>query len=77
MPKGDKNQNGKRNTKTKITGKKARNLSKKRAKLENLQNIPKGTSQKEKLKNLNFIGISEQRNMELRHDEAILLLEVL
>jgi hypothetical protein len=30
MPKGDKNQNGKRNTETKITGKKARKLSKKR-----------------------------------------------
>ena len=36
MPKGDKNQNGKRNTKTKITGKKARKLSKKREKIEKL-----------------------------------------
>jgi hypothetical protein len=32
----DKNQNGKRNTKTKIIGKKAINLSKKREKLEKL-----------------------------------------
>jgi hypothetical protein len=36
MPKGDKNQNGKRNIKTKITGKKARKLSKKREKIEKL-----------------------------------------
>jgi hypothetical protein len=68
MPKGDKNQNGKRNTETKITGKKARKLSKKR---EKLQNVPEGTSQKEDLQNWNFVGISEQRNMALRHGEAI------
>ena len=36
MPKGDKNQNGKRNTETNITGKKAINLSKKRANIEKL-----------------------------------------
>ena len=36
MSKGDKNQNGKRNIKMKITGKKARNLSKKREKIENV-----------------------------------------
>jgi hypothetical protein len=36
MPKEDKNQNGKRNTKTKITKKKARKLSKKREKVKNL-----------------------------------------
>jgi hypothetical protein len=36
MTKGDKNQNGKRNTEMKITGKKARNLNKKRAKIEKL-----------------------------------------
>jgi hypothetical protein len=36
LPKEDKNQNKKRNTKTKLTGKKARKLSKKRAKIENL-----------------------------------------
>jgi hypothetical protein len=44
MLKGDKNQNGKRNTKKKITGKKARKLSKKRANIEKLQNVPEGTS---------------------------------
>jgi hypothetical protein len=36
MPKGNKNQNGKRNTKMKLTGKKARKLSKKRSKIEKL-----------------------------------------
>ena len=71
MPKGDKNQNGKRNNEMKIIGKKARNLSKKRAKIEKLQKVPEGTSQKEGLQNWNFIGISEQRNMALRHGETI------
>jgi hypothetical protein len=71
IPKEDKNQNGKRNTKTKITRKKARNLSKKREKIEKLQKVPEGTSQKEGLQNWNFTGISEQRNMELLHGEAI------
>jgi hypothetical protein len=50
MPKGDKNQNGKRNTKMKITMKKARKLSKKREKIEKLQKVPEGTSQREGLK---------------------------
>jgi hypothetical protein len=36
IPKGDKNHNGKRNTETKITKKKDRKLSKKRAKIERL-----------------------------------------
>jgi hypothetical protein len=71
MPKGDKNQNGKRNTKMKITGKKARKLSKKRAKIEKLQKVPEGTSQKEGLQNWNFVGISEQHNMALHHGKAI------
>jgi hypothetical protein len=71
MPKGDKNQNGKRNTRTKIIGKKARNICKKREKIEKLQKVPEGTSQKEGLRNWNFIGISKQRNMELRHGRAI------
>jgi hypothetical protein len=71
MPRGDKNQNGKRNTETKLTGKKARKLSKKRAKIEKLQKVPEGTSQKENLQNWNFVGISEQRHMALRHGEAI------
>jgi hypothetical protein len=34
LPKEDKNQNGKRNYETKLTGKKARKISKKRAKIE-------------------------------------------
>jgi hypothetical protein len=40
----DKNQNRKRNPVTHITSKKARNLSKKKAKLEKLQEVPEGTS---------------------------------
>ena len=71
MPKEDKNQNGKRNTETKITRKKARKLSKKREKVEKFQKGPEGTSQKEDLQNWNFPGISEQRPMALRHGEAI------
>jgi hypothetical protein len=51
MPKGDKNQNGKRNTKMNITGKKARNLNKKRSKIEKLQKVLEGTSQKEGFQN--------------------------
>jgi hypothetical protein len=71
MPRGDKNQNGKRNTETKLTGKKARKLSKKRSKIEKLQKVPEGTSQKENLQNWNFVGIAEQCHMALRHGEAI------
>jgi hypothetical protein len=44
MPRGDKNKNGKRNTEMQITGKKARKLSKKKAKLEKLQEVPEKTS---------------------------------
>jgi hypothetical protein len=36
MPRGDKNQNGKRNTERKLTRKKARKLSQKREKIEKL-----------------------------------------
>jgi hypothetical protein len=60
MPKENKNQTGKRITKTKLTGKKARKLSKKRANIDRLQKIPEGASQKENLQNLNFTEISEQ-----------------
>jgi len=60
MLKEDRNQNEKRQTELKITGKKDRNLSKKRVKIEKLQEIPDGTSQKEKFHNVIFIGISEQ-----------------
>jgi hypothetical protein len=49
MSKENKNQNGKRITEMKLTGKKARKLSKKRAKIDRLQNILKGTSQNGKL----------------------------
>jgi hypothetical protein len=44
MPRGDKNKTGKRNHETQITGKKARKLSKKKAKLEKLQEVPERTS---------------------------------
>jgi hypothetical protein len=67
----DKNQNGKRNTKTQITRKKARKLSKKREKLEKLQEVPEETSQKVGLQNLNFVRISEQRHVELLHGRVI------
>ena len=50
LPKGDKNQNGKRNTETKLTGKKASKLSKKRSKIKNLHKVLEGNSQKENLK---------------------------
>jgi hypothetical protein len=59
MPKADKNQNGKRHTETKLTGKKDRKLSKKRAKIEKLQKVPEGISQRENLQNWNFFGIIE------------------
>jgi hypothetical protein len=71
MPKGDKNHNGKRNSETKLTRKKDRKLSKKRAKIKKLQKVLEGTSQKENLKNWNFVRISEQCHMALRHDVAI------
>jgi hypothetical protein len=71
MPKEDKNQNRKRHTETNLTGKKARKLSKKRAKIEKFQKVPEGTSQKENLQNWSFIGISEQRHMALHHGKAI------
>jgi hypothetical protein len=67
MPKGDKNQNGNRNTETKLNGKKARKLSKKRSKIKKLHKVPEGTSQKENLQNLNFVGIAEQCHKELHH----------
>jgi hypothetical protein len=44
MPKEDMNQNGKRPTETKLTGNKARKLSKKRAKIDKLQKVPEETS---------------------------------
>jgi hypothetical protein len=59
MPQEDKNQNGKRHTKMNLTGKKARKLSKKRAKIDKLQKVLEGTSQMENLQNQNFVGITE------------------
>jgi hypothetical protein len=67
----DKNKNKKRNPVTQITGKKSKNLSKKKSNLEKLQEVPKRTSQKEGLQNLNFIGILEEHRLEIQHDEAI------
>jgi hypothetical protein len=49
MVRKDKKNNGKRNPETQITGKKANNLSKKKAKLEKLQEVLERTSQKEGL----------------------------
>jgi hypothetical protein len=60
MSKEDNNQNGKRNTKTKITRKKARKLSKKRAKIKKLKKDPEVTLQKENFQNWSFIEISVQ-----------------
>jgi hypothetical protein len=71
MLREDKNKNGKRDPMTQITGKKARKLSKKKAKLEKLHEVPEKTSQKAGLQNLNLVGIAEQRRLALRHDEAI------
>jgi hypothetical protein len=71
MPRGDKNQNGKKNNKMKIIGKKARKLSKKKESIKKLQKILEGNSQKENLQNWNFIGISEKRYMALHHGEEI------
>ena len=71
MLKEYRNQNGKRQTELNITRKKFRKLSKKRVKIEKLQEIPYGTSQKENLQNLSFVEISEQRPMAFFHGEAI------
>jgi len=49
MFKENKNQNAKGITETKLTGKKDRKLSKKRAKIDRLQKIPEGATQNEKL----------------------------
>jgi hypothetical protein len=58
MPIEEKNQNEKRIIETKLTGKKARKLMKKKAKLEKLQNILEETPQKENMSNLSFVGIA-------------------
>jgi hypothetical protein len=43
----------------KITGKKTKKLSKKKAKIKKLHNVQEGTSQKENLQNWNLVGIAE------------------
>jgi hypothetical protein len=71
IPRGDKNDNGKRKPVIQIIGKKAINLCKKREKLEKLQEVLENTSQKKGFQNSNFIEISVQHRLELCHDEAI------
>jgi hypothetical protein len=71
MSREDKTQNGKRMAETKLTRKKARKLSKKRDKIGKLQKTPEETSQKEKLQELSFAEISEQRHPTLRHGATI------
>jgi len=75
MSREDMNQNGKRMTETKLTGKKARKLSKKRAKIKKLQKTPEESSQKENSQQLSFVRISKQQHMALRHGEAIYSLD--
>jgi hypothetical protein len=71
----DKNENGNRNPEivreTHITGKKARKISKKKAKLENLQEVTWNTSQEASLQDLNLARTTEPRRMGLHLDEAI------
>jgi hypothetical protein len=70
-----KNKNGKRNPKivreTHITEKKARKLSKKKAKLENLQEVTKKTLEELGLQALNLARTTEPRRMGLCPGEAI------
>jgi hypothetical protein len=75
MSKENKNHNGKRIIETKLTGKKARKIIKKRAKIDRLQKIPEGVSQKENLQNLNFVEISDQQHRPLRRGGEIYPLE--
>jgi hypothetical protein len=60
-----KSKNGKRNLMTQIIGKKHRKLSKKKSKLDKLQEVLKKTSQKEGLQNLNLTEIVEQCRLAL------------
>jgi hypothetical protein len=71
IPRGDKNNNGKRKPVTQITGKKARKLSKKKENLDKLQEVLGRTSQKEGLQNWNFARITEQQRLSLLHGEEI------
>jgi hypothetical protein len=67
MLRKDKNNNGKRNPETWIIGKKSRKISKKKEKLEKLQEVPKRTSQKEGLQKLNLVRTAEQHRLALLH----------
>jgi hypothetical protein len=71
MIREDKNKNGKRNTKTHITGKKARKISKKKAKLQKLQEVPEKTLQEVDLQALNLVETVEPCRMGLHPDESI------
>jgi hypothetical protein len=71
MPRGDKKNKGKRNPETQIIGNKARKLSKRKEKLEKLQEVPERTSQKEGLQKLNLIRIEEQHRLALLHGGVI------
>jgi hypothetical protein len=66
MSREDKNHKGKRMMETKLTGKKDRKISKKRANIEKLQKVLEETSQKEKSQELSFTGISKPQHMSLR-----------
>jgi hypothetical protein len=71
----DKNKNGKRIPEivreTQITGKKARNLSKKKSKLEKLEGVTWKTSQEAGLQDLNLTEIAGPHRMGLRPSKAI------
>ena len=71
MLREDKDKIGKRNPETHIIGKKARKISKKKSKLEKLQEVPKKNSHETYLQNLNLPGIIELDRMGLHHDESI------
>jgi hypothetical protein len=58
MLRDDKSTNGKRNLENQIIGKNVRKLSKKKTKLERLQEVPVKTSQEAGLHKLNIVGIT-------------------
>jgi hypothetical protein len=71
LPKENKNQIEKRTTEMKLMGKKARNLSRKRAQIDRIQRVPEGTPPKETFQNSSFVGIIEQRHGSLHLGEEI------
>jgi hypothetical protein len=60
MSQENKNQNGKIITNMKLTGKKARNLSKKKAKIEKIIEAPRGYLVQDTFQNWSFVGLSEK-----------------